>query len=175
MIANRSVAASDSGNVPCPSSIGFIVAGRFANGDLAVLQALEKRALRFQRNPVDFIEQDDFSRGERAELGDEGARCGVNHLEADDFGRLQVGASLDAGKLRVADRRDDDAEKRFADAGHAAQEKVAGVDLPLLVLVVGRRNLRHEDDVGERLFRLVSDERLAGFGDDGLVKFDGFL
>ncbi len=26
MIANRSVAASDSGNVPWPSSIGFIVA-----------------------------------------------------------------------------------------------------------------------------------------------------
>ena len=26
MIAKRSVAASDSGNVPCPSSIGFIVA-----------------------------------------------------------------------------------------------------------------------------------------------------
>ena len=26
MIANRSVAASDSGNVPCPSSTGFIVA-----------------------------------------------------------------------------------------------------------------------------------------------------
>jgi hypothetical protein len=26
MIANRSVAASDRGNVPCPSSIGFMVA-----------------------------------------------------------------------------------------------------------------------------------------------------
>ena len=26
MIAKRSVAASDSGNVPCPSSMGFIVA-----------------------------------------------------------------------------------------------------------------------------------------------------
>ena len=58
--------------------------------------------------------------------------------------------------------------------GHAAQQQVAGVDLPLLVLVVGGRDLRQQDDVGERLRRVVADERLAAFGDDGVVEVDGF-
>ena len=143
--------------------------GRLADGDRAILQAFEKRALRLERDAVDFVEQDDFRRRERTELGHELAGRRVDHLEADDLGRLQIGASLDARELRVADRREDDAEKRLADAGHAAQQQVAGVDLPLLVLVVGRRNLRQQHDVGERLFGVVADERVAGFGDDRLV------
>ena len=114
-------------------------------------------------------------RRERTELGDELAGRRIDHLEADDLGRLQVGAALDARELRVADGGEDDAEERLADAGHAAQQQVAGVDLPLLVLVVGRRNLRQQHDVGERLLGVVADERLAGLGDDGVVQVDGFL
>ncbi len=94
--------------------------------------------------------------------------AGLIIWKPDDFGGLQVGAPLDARELRVADRRDDDAEERLADARHAPQQQVAGVHLALLVLVVRRRNLRHQHDVGERLFPLVSNERLAGFGDDAL-------
>ena len=45
--------------------------GRLADGDLAILQPFEKRALRLQRDAVDLVEQDDFRRGERTELGDE--------------------------------------------------------------------------------------------------------
>ena len=99
----------------------------------------------------------------------------VDHLKADDLGRLQVGAALEARELRVADRREDHAEERLAHAGHAAEQQVAGVDLPLLVLVVGGRDLRQQNDVGERLFRLVADERVPGLGDDGLVQVYGFL
>ena len=89
--------------------------------------------------------------GERTELGDQLAGRRVDHLEADDFGRLQVGAALDARELGVADRGEDHAEERLADARHAAQQQVAGVDLPLLVLVVGGRNLRQQHDVGQGL------------------------
>ena len=149
--------------------------GRLADGDGAILQPLEERALRLERDAVDLVEQDDFGRRQRTELGDERAGRRVDHLEADDFGRLQVGAALDARELGVADRGEDDAEERLADAGHAAQQQVAGVDLPLLVLVVGGRNLRQQDDVGERLRGVVTDERLAAFGDDGVVKVDGFF
>ena len=141
----------------------------------AVLQAFEKRALRLQRDAVDLVEQDDFGRRQRAELGDELAGRRVDHLEADDFGRLQVGAALEARELGVADRGEDDAEERLADARHAAQQQVAGVDLPLFVLVVGGRNFRQQHDVGERLRGVVADERLAAFGDDGVVEIDGFL
>ena len=109
------------------------------------------------------------------ELGDQGAGRRIDHLEADDFRRLQVGASLDARELRVADRREDHAEEGLADTRHAAQEQVAGVDLPLLALVVGRRNFGKQDDVGQRFRGVVPDERLAAFRDDGVVKIDRFL
>ena len=59
--------------------------------------------------------------------------------------------------------------------GTPAQQQVAGVDLTLFLLVVGGRNLRQQDDVGEDLGLLVADERLAAFGDDGFVEGDGFL
>ena len=149
--------------------------GGLADGDGAVLQAFEKRALRLERDAVDFVEQDHLGRRQRPELGDQLAGRRVDHLEADDFGRLQVGAALDARELGVADGGEDDAEERLADAGHAAQQQVAGVDLALLLLVVRGRNLRQQHDVGERLGRVVADERLAAFGDDRLVKVDGFL
>ena len=112
---------------------------------------------------------------QRTELGDELAGRRVDHLKADDLGRLQVGAALEARELRVADRGEDDAEERLADARHAAQQQVAGVDLPLLVLVVGGRNLRQQHDVGEGLFGVVADEGVARLGDDGVVQVDGFL
>ena len=112
---------------------------------------------------------------QRTELGHHLAGRRVDHLEADDFGRLQVGAALDARELRVADRGQNDAEERLPDAGHAAQEQVAGVDLPLFLLVVRRRNFRHQDDVGEGLGRVVADERFSAFGDDRLVKADGLF
>ena len=90
--------------------------GRIADGDRAVLQPFEKRALRLERDAVDLVEQNDFGRGERPELGDERAGRRVDHLKADDFGRLQVGASLEPRELRVADRRENHAEERLADA-----------------------------------------------------------
>ena len=149
--------------------------GLLADGDGPVLQAFEERALRLQRDAVDLVEQDDFGGRERTELGDELAGRRVDHLKADDFGWLQVGASLQARERRVADRRENHAEERLADARDAAQQQVAAVDLPLLVLVVGRRNLRQQHDVGEGLFGVVADERVARFGHDGLVQVDGFL
>ena len=149
--------------------------GGLADRDRAVLQPFEERALRLERDAVDLVEQDHFRRGERTELGDELAGRRVDHLEADDLGRLQVGAALQARELRVADRREDHAEKRLADARHAAQQQVAGVDLPLLILVVGGRDLRQQHDVGEGLFRFVADQRVACFGHDGFVQVDGFL
>jgi hypothetical protein len=45
----------------------------------------------------------------------------------------------------------------------------------LLVLVVGGRDFGKEDDVGEGLFSVVADQRVAGFGHDRLVQIDGFL
>ncbi len=137
--------------------------------------ALEKRALRLQRNTVDFIQQDDFGRRHRPELGDQLAGRRVDHLEADHFGRLQVGAPLEAREFGVADGGEDDAEERLADARHAAQQQVAGVHLTLFALVVGGRNFRHQDDVGEGLGGVVADECFATFFDDGLVKVDRFL
>ena len=59
--------------------------------------------------------------------------------------------------------------------GHAAQQQVAGVDLALFVLVVGGRDFRQQHDVGERLGRVVADQRLAAFRDDGFVEVDGFF
>ena len=137
--------------------------------------AFEERALRLQRDAVDLVEQDHFGRRHRTELGDQLAGRRIDHLEADHLGRLQVGAALEARELGVADRREDHAEERLADARHAAQQQVAGVDLPLLALVVGGRNFRQQHDVGERLGGVVADERLAALGDDGVVKIDGFL
>ena len=154
---------------------GRQLVGRVADRHRAVLQPLEKRALRFERDAIDLVEQDHFGRGERAELGHQLAGRRVDHLEADDFGRLHVGASLQADELRVADRREDDAEERLADAGHAAQQQVAGVDLPVLLLVVRRGNLRQQHDVGERLGGVVADQRLAAFGDDRVVEADRLL
>src|SRR5256885_416480 len=52
---------------------------------------------------------------------------------------------------------------------------VAIVHLALFALVVGGRNLGEQDDVGERLRRVVADERLASFRDDRLVEVDSFL
>ena len=130
--------------------------GGLADRDRAVLQRLEERALRLERDAVDLVEQDHFGLRERAELGHQLAGRRVDHLEADDLGRLQVGASLQADELRVADRGEDDAEERLADARHAAQQQVAGVDLSLLLLVVRGRNLRHQHDVGERLGGVVA-------------------
>ena len=185
MIAKRSVAASDSGKRALPEldrvhrrdreAERRQLVGRVADGDRAVLQPFEKRALRLERNAVDLVEQDDFGRRERSELGDQRAGRRVDHLEPDDFGRLQIGAPLEPRELRVADRGEDHAEEGLADAGDAAQQQVAGVDLPLFLLVVGRRDFREQDDIGERLRRLVADERLAAFGDDRFVKGDGFF
>ncbi len=127
--------------------------GRLADRDRAVLQPFEERALRLERDAVDLVEQDDLGLGQRPELGDQLAGGRVDHLEADDFGRLQVGAALQARELRVADGREDDAEERLADAGHAAQQQVAGADLALFLLVVGRGNFGQQDDVGELLGR----------------------
>ena len=78
---------------------GRQLVGGLADRDGAVLQSLEERALRLERNAVDLVEQDDFGRGQRPELGDELAGGRVDHLEADHLGRLQVGAALDAGEL----------------------------------------------------------------------------
>src|SRR3989339_688765 len=168
MIANRSVAASESGNVPWPSSIGVIVA-------LAVLQPLQKRALGLQRNAVDLVEENHLGGRERSELGDELAGPRVDHLEADNLGRLKVGASLQPRELRVANRREDDAEEGLPDARDAAEQQVARVDLAMLVFVVGRRNLRQQDDIGQSLGGLVPDECFAAFGHDGVMKVDCFL
>jgi hypothetical protein len=87
----------------------------------------------------------------------------------------KVGASLDARELGIADRREDDAEERLADARHAAQQQVAGVDLPLLLLVVSGWNLRQEDDVGQDLGLGITDEGLATFRENGFVEGDRFL
>ena len=185
MMANRSVAASESGNVPCPSSTGFIVAMAKLNAgsSYVVLPTVIVRSWSPSRNALCDLSgmrlisssRITSARGERAELGHQLAGGGVDHLEADHLGGLQVGAPLQAHELRVADRGQDDAEERLADAGHAAKQQVAGVDLALLLLVVGRRNLRQQHDVGERLGGLVADEGLAAFGDDLFVKGDGFF
>ncbi len=148
--------------------------GGLADRHGAVLQAFEERALRLQRDAVDFVQQDHFRFGERTDLGRELAGRGIDHLEADDFGRLQVGPALDARELGVADRGENHAEKRLADARHAAQQEVAGVDLALLLLVVRGRNLRQEHDVGQDLGLLITDERLAAFRENGFVEGDRF-
>ena len=135
MIAKRSAAASDSGKRAL-AELDRVhrrdreaerrqLVGHLADGDRAILQPLEKRALRLERDAVDFVEQNDFGRGERPELGDELAGGRVDHLKADDLGGLQVGAPLEAGELRVADGGEDDAEERLADARHAAQQQIA--------------------------------------------------
>ena len=145
------------------------------DGDGPILQPFEERALRFQRDAIDFIEQDHFGGGERTELGHQLAGGGVDHLEADHFGRLQVGASLQPHEFGIADRGQDDAEKRLADAGNAAEQQVARIHLALLLLVVRRRDLRHQDHVGQRLGGVVADQGLAAFGHDFFMKANGFL
>ena len=185
MIAKRSVAASESGKRALPElhrvhrrdrkTERLQLVGGLADGDRAVLQPFEERALRLQRNAVDLIEQDDLARGERTELGHELAGGRVDHLKADDLGRLQVGAALEAGELRVADRGQDDAEKRLPDARDAAQQQVAGIDLPLLILVIRGRNLREQDNVRERLLGVVADQGIARFRDDFPVQIDRLL
>ena len=110
---------------------GGQVVGLLADGDGAVLQRFEKGALRLERDAVDLVEQDHFRRRHRAELRHQLAGRRIDHLKADDFGRLQIGAALDARELGVADRGQDHAEEGLADAGHTAQQQVAGVDLPL--------------------------------------------
>ncbi len=149
--------------------------GRLADRHGAVLQAFEEGALRLQRDAVDLVQQDHFGFGERTDFGGQLAGRRVDHLEADHFGRLQVGAALDARELGVADRGQDDAEERLADARHAAQQEVARVDLPLLLLVVGRRNFRQQHEVGQDLGLLVTDEGLAAFRENGFVEGNGFL
>ena len=116
-----------------------------------------------------------FGLRQRAELGEELAGRGVDHLEPDDLGRLHVGPALDAGELRVADRRQDDAEEGLADAGDAPQQQVAGVDLALLLLVVGRGNFGEENDVRQDLGEVVSHQGLGALREDGLVEGDGFF
>ena len=185
MIANRSVAASDRGNVALAEldrvhggdgeAEGRQLVGLLADGDRAVLQALEECALRLEGDAVDLVEQDDLGRGEGTELGHELAGRRVDHLEADDLGRLQVGAALQPREPGPADGGEDDPEEGLADAGYAAQQQVAGVDLALRLLVVGRGNLRHQHHVGEGLLPLVADEGLAALGDDGVVEVDGVL
>ena len=96
-------------------------------------------------------------------------------LAPDDLRRLQVCPSLETRELGVGNRRQDDSEERLADTRNAAEQQVAGVDLPLLVLVVRRRDLREQDDVRQRLFRVVPDECIPRFGHDGLVQIYGFL
>src|SRR5262249_31746942 len=93
----------------------------------------------------------------------------------DHFSRLQVRTSLEADEFRVADRGEDDAEKRLAHAWDAAQQQVAGVDLSLVSLVVGGRDFRHQHDVGECLRGVVADERFAALGDDRFVEADGLF
>ena len=154
---------------------GRQLVGGLADRDGAVLQPLEERALALERDAVDLVEQDDFGRGQRPELGDQLAAGRVDHLEADHFGRLEVGPALDAGEPRVGDRRQDHAEERLADPRYAPNQQVAGVDLPVFLLVVGGRNLRQQDDVGEGLRRLVAHQGFGPFGEDGVVEGDSFL
>ena len=76
--------------------------------------------MRLHRDAVDFVEQDDLCRRERPELGDQRSRGGIDHLKTDDFGRLQVGSTLQTREPGVADGSQDHSEKRLADAGHAS-------------------------------------------------------
>jgi hypothetical protein len=94
MIAKRSVAASDRGKGSL-SQLHRVhrrdrkterrhLVGLLADGDRAILQPFEEGALGLQRDAVDLVEQDDFGRRERAELGDELPRRRVDHLKPDD-------------------------------------------------------------------------------------------
>jgi hypothetical protein len=74
----------------------------------------------------------------------------------------------------LCSRGENHAEKCLADAWNTAQEEVAGVDLAVRFLVVRGRNLRQQHDVGQGLGCFVPDERFAAFGDDGVVKLNGF-
>jgi hypothetical protein len=149
--------------------------GLLADRDRPVLQPLETGALRLQGNSIDLIEQKDLGRRQWSEFRNEFARRRVDHLEADDLGWLQVGPTLEARELRAADRGQDDPEECLPDSRYASKQQVAGVDLALVVLVVRGRYFRQQDHVGERFLALVSHQRLATFGDDGLMKVDGFL
>ena len=102
--------------------------GVLAHRDRPFLQALEKRALRLERDAVDFVEQNHFRRRERPELGDQLAGGGIYHLEPDYFSRLQVGSPLQPGELCVADGRQDDPEECLADT-EPRQQQVARIDL----------------------------------------------
>ena len=107
----------------------FASGGADRNG--AILQSFEERALRFQRDAVDFIEENHFCRRQRSELGNEGASRRVDHLKAHHLRGLEVGSALNTGELGVADCGEDHAEEGLADAGHAAEQKVPGIDLTL--------------------------------------------
>ena len=96
--------------------------------------------MRLQRNAIDLVEQDHLGRRERSNLRHQLAGGRIDHLKTDDFGRLQVGTSLQSRKLGIADRGQDHAKEGLPHAGHAAQQQIARVDLPFLSLVVGRRN-----------------------------------
>src|SRR6185369_13340621 len=109
---------------------GGKIVGLLADGDRAILEPFEEGALRLQGDAVDLVEKDDFGRGHRAELGDELPGGRVEHLEPYYRGGLEVGAALDAREAGVADRGEDDPEKRVADARHTAVQQVAGVHLP---------------------------------------------
>ena len=146
-----------------------------AHGHRAILQSFEKRALRLHRDAVDLVKQDHLGRGQRAELGLQGAGRGIDHLKAHDFRRLQVCAALNTRELRSADRGENHAKERFAHSRHATQKQVARVHLTALIAVVARGNFREQHDVRERLLRAIADERLASLSDYCLMKLDGFL
>ena len=110
-----------------------------------------------------------------SELGEKLAGGRIDHLEADHFGRLQVGASLKAGEFGAADRRQDHAEEGLTDAWNPTKQQVAGIDLTLCLLVVGGGNLGQEHHVSQGLFPVVSDQSLGPFGHDGFVEVDGVL
>src|SRR5262249_27979713 len=101
-----------------------------------------KCALGFQRNAVDFVEQNNFSRCQGSELGNELSGGRIDHLESDDFRRLQVRASLEPGEFGIADGSQNNAEKCLADAGNTANQQVTRIYLPVLLFVVSRWNLR---------------------------------
>jgi len=97
---------------------------------------------------------------QRTEFGHQFAGGRIDHLEADDFGRLQVRAPLNAHEFGVADRREDDAEERLADARDAR----ATAGLPALTwrcsfIVVRGRDLRHQHDVWRALLAVCRSRR----------------
>src|SRR5262249_10614364 len=101
-----------------------------------------KCALGFQRNAVDFVEQDNFSRRQRSKLRDQLSGGRIDHLESDNFSGLQVGAPLKAGEFGITDGSQNNAEKCLTDAGNTANQQVTRIHLPVLLFIVSRWNLR---------------------------------